>query len=761
MDFITKYSNQLMNYFIGELLSQTNESLEQSKIEMFYWYCLLNIFPMLMFIPYLLNGQSYVQISYVIGTIFFLIGNIFYLKFFKSYKKPLLFLVVLSPILVWTLMLLMLPSDLSILLTFIYIIISLAIFTLDNRWTFAIVAGTIITIGITAYLKSIGLEAGDLIGVEMVDQTPIEMSSMLKIGFPMILMVLALVNFVRVSKAANARLVENIKKQQTLNRELELSRSQFKRLVEGADDMVYELTLDGIITYVNPSIERVIGFEANYYEGLKFTKLIHPNVVDAAQKYFVERKSKPDSVFYEEYPIVSKDGKTVWVGQKTNVVRDDSGAVEKYFCIARDITKQREIRKNLEKAKNEAEKAALIKASFLSAISHEIRTPINAVLGTIHLMEDENPRSDQLTHLKTLKFSAESLMGLVSHILDFNRLDTELVELKNAPFNLKRCLMHTRAGVAEIAANKGINFSVEIDENLPEELMGDSLRLSQVLSNLAHNAVKFTEEGSVNLQAVEHLRRDDFVQVYFSVTDTGQGIPQEKLKVIFEKFTQANEDTIRQGTGLGLAISKKIVSLFNSEIKVESIENKGSKFAFMVEFQKVNKAIQKTNQVETSNWKAHKKNLANTLKGLKVLLVEDNLINQKVAGKLLSGWGAEFTVAGNGKIAVEKIQEEDYDIVLMDIQMPVMDGIRATIAIRAMGGNFTDIPIVALTASDIVQVRQSALEAGLNDFLTKPFLPQVLNKTILKYVQPSSKIGEQSSLEMAMSETIPGPTMKF
>ncbi len=756
MSFIEKQSNKLMDYFIGGLLSKTPDMMERSKIELLYWYCILNIFPLVAFIPFLIGEKGFVQTGFVALTIAMLIASLYVFRVAKVYKPVLYLLAAISPIFVLALMILIVPQDLSILLTFIYITLSLVIFTINDRWAIAIVVSALVSIGISAYLNSIGIHSGALIGVEMSDPTALQISSVIKIGMPMILLALALSNFVRINKRTNNKLLSNIEIQQALNHDLAESKEQFRTLVENAEDLFYELTPQGNFKYANPAFESVTGYSPEFAKGLHFTMCLHPDATDLARKFFNQKEYITTP--YTEFPIVTKTGKTVWIGQKVSYLVDKNDELIKYFCIGRDITQQKEIRANLKKAKLEAEKAAIMKAQFLSAMSHEIRTPINAVLGTIHLMADENPRADQVEHLNTLKYTADNLMNLVSHILDYNKLDTETIPIKQAPFTLKECLNHTRAGVEQFAKEKGLAFSVEMDPKLPKKLVGDSFRVSQILSNLVHNAIKFTNQGKVVIEVLEHLRTDDFVQVYFSVTDTGKGIPSKKLNDIFEKFTQATDETVLQGTGLGLTISSKIANLLGSTIQVESELGKGSKFSFLVEFQKVKMASISTATVQKGLQIKTQESLEESLSETRVLLVEDNIINQKVAGKLLKRWGAEFDVAGNGQIAVDKIQKTNYDVVLMDIQMPVMDGIKATNTIRALGGKYATIPIIALTASAVLEVRQNALEAGLNDFLTKPFQPDTLNKTIRKYIGLKLDSGEKAIPDdLASRGDIPGP----
>lgn len=755
MDFIKEHSDKLMDFFIGGLLSKTPDMIERSKIELLYWYCLLNIFPLLVFIPFLVQSGGLVPIVLVSLTILSLVLSLFVFRKYEVYY-PVLNFSIISPFFIFFLIVVIVPQDLSIFLTMLYVNLTLIIFTLNKRWVYLIVLGALISIGLAAYFESQGIHSGALLGINIADPTQIDITSIFKIGMPLVILVFALSNFVSISKRINKKLIAKNNIQEALNFDLAESKEQFRTLVENAEDLFYELTPQGNFKYANPAFERVTGYSPEFVRGLYFTMCLHPSAVDLARKFFIQKEyiTKP----YTEFPIVTKAGKTIWIGQKVSYIVDEKGELVKYFCIGRDITQQKEIRANLEKAKIEAEKAAMIKAQFLSAMSHEIRTPINAVLGTIHLMADENPREDQVEHLNTLKYTADNLMNLVSHILDYNKLDTEAIPIKETPFTLKECLNHTKAGVEQFAKTKGLQFSIELDPKLPKKLVGDSFRVSQILSNLTHNAIKFTHQGKVVLEVLEHLSTDDFVQVYFSVTDTGVGIPSEKLTAIFDKFTQATDETVLQGTGLGLAISSKIAGLLGSKIRVESELGKGSKFSFLVEFQKTKKVTPKAIPAQKGLQIKTQETLQESLSEIRVLLVEDNIINQKVAGKLLKRWGAEFDIAGNGQIAVDKIQKSDYDVVLMDIQMPVMDGIKATTTIRAMGGKYANIPIIALTASAVLEVRQNALEAGLNDFLTKPFQPDTLNKTIRKHIGLKLDSGEKAmSDELVSGGDIPGP----
>jgi len=436
---------------------------------------------------------------------------------------------------------------------------------------------------------------------------------------------------------------------------------------------------------------------------------------------------KANPVTYQELPIQTKSGEFVWIGQKTNMFFDENGNLLNALCIARDISAQKETEIRLVEAKEKAIKASLVKAQFLSSMSHEIRTPMNAVNGLIHLLLEENPREDQKQHLNTLLFSANNLLNLINDILDFSKIEAGKVEIKKAPFSFDEIINSMRHGFGSQAREKGIELIIKRDHRVPNRLIGDALRLSQVLGNLVNNAIKFTDEGSVTVYVVPKLIEDEMISIYFAIKDTGIGIPPEKLQSIFEDFVQVNDKALREGTGLGLSITKELLDLQGSVIKVDSTYGKGSTFYFTIDF-----------EIEVEENYANigtpvEQDLSGSLHGMSILLVEDNKINQKVATNFLSKWGVETDIADNGQIAVNMIQQKTYDVVLMDLQMPVMNGIEATKAIRKLGDEYAHVPILALTASAVLEIKDQVTLAGLNDFITKPFKPVTLYDKISRY----------------------------
>ncbi|MCE7994314.1 MAG: response regulator [Roseivirga sp.] len=385
-------------------------------------------------------------------------------------------------------------------------------------------------------------------------------------------------------------------------------------------------------------------------------------------------------------------------------------------------TKNREV----EMERNNATQATRAKANFLSVMSHEIRTPLNAIIGLTHLLIDYPEQGDKKKNLSSLKFSAENLLALINDILDYSKLEEGKAEIESIQFNLKETLDRILDSFLFKAEEKQIRLKAKYDSAMPSIVTGDPTRFSQVLNNLLSNAIKFTDTGSVTLDA-EVI---DHGLIQFSVIDTGIGIMADKLDAIFESFTQADEGVNRKfgGTGLGLAIAKQLVEAMGASLQVESVEGKGTRFFFTL-------PLEASSAATYANRAVGKRPSFTSMKGARVLLMEDNAVNVLVATQFLKSWSVDVDVASNGVEGLQLMEQDRYDLILMDLEMPVMDGFETTEHIRKnLNEANKHIPVIAITSSTSIMARNKARAAGMNDFITKPFNPNELYKMLEKFV---------------------------
>ena len=384
----------------------------------------------------------------------------------------------------------------------------------------------------------------------------------------------------------------------------------------------------------------------------------------------------------------------------------------------------------LEIATEELEKSTKAKSEFLATMSHEIRTPMNAILGMTHLLKQDSPRKDQIEPINILDFSGKTLLSLIDDVLDFSKIEAGKIEFENIEFELNKLVSVIIESFKVTAQNKSIDLQTNIGEGIPNTLVGDPARLTQILNNLFSNALKFTEEGEVKLSVNIVEDFEESIRLQFAISDTGIGIEKERVDTIFESFTQASQDTKRLfgGTGLGLTISKQLAELQGGTISVDSEEGDGSTFYVELSFGKGSSEEEaKTIPEDFDSEKS--------LSGLKVLLAEDNLVNQKVMLRFLERWNVEMKVVDNGEEAVEAIKENNYDVVLMDLQMPKMDGYEASENIRKLDDPYKrKTPIIALTAAALKEVREKVYASGMNDFVTKPFNPADLEQKLFRFI---------------------------
>ncbi|MCR8560226.1 response regulator [Mucilaginibacter sp. BJC16-A38] len=443
-------------------------------------------------------------------------------------------------------------------------------------------------------------------------------------------------------------------------------------------------------------------------------------------KDYMRRCLHGESFRMEEDPFIRRDGKQEWLRWEIKPWYETPDRVGGIILFTELVTEKKLAQQELIKAKEVAENALQAKSRFLSVMSHEIRTPMNAVIGFSNLLL-QDPREDQQEYLKLLKFSADNLMVIINDILSLSKIDEGMVSIEQVDFSLRELLENISAINRQAIVEKKIDLKLNFDARLPLFIKGDTVRLGQVITNLLNNAVKFTSEGEVAINVEVANQNDNTVDIYFEIKDTGIGIAEEKQEYIFEIFTQESTETTRKfgGIGLGLAICRKLVQLMGGDIKIKSKIGEGSAFYFTLPFKKGE--LQKDAPVP------EKKDNSGDITGKRILLAEDNPINVLVVKRYLQKWGVECDVAENGQVAVQMLWAGHYDMILMDLQMPVMDGYDAARQIRLTGGSYASIPIVSITASLVGDIKQSILAAGMNDWVSKPFNPDELFNIVKKY----------------------------
>ncbi|MCG2611184.1 ATP-binding protein [Flavobacterium sp. SM15] len=484
---------------------------------------------------------------------------------------------------------------------------------------------------------------------------------------------------------------------------------------------------------------RIIRRLSDYYDQTKSTNLSHyylREFVKIRDSIFNMRNKSAGAPVYEKY-IANEQLKAIDKMNRENKAQEKSIKFSKLISILsialisilsllslslyknniiRTKTNQllRDKNLELENAKEKAEKASKARAEFLSTVSHELRTPLNAINGITHILIDDNPKPEQMNYLNSLKFSGNYLLTFINDILEINRVESDVVEVEKIPFDLRELLENILNSFTEIANKNKTVYHLQIDEKIPSVLIGDPTKLSQIFINLINNAIKFTKKGNVWIIASVKKEKNNSVRIYFEVRDSGIGIPKEKQDTIFDSFTQGSVEINRTygGTGLGLAIVKRLVHLLGGKIQLQSEVNHGCRFYFDLAFKiSKNRIEKKTGPAYEDSW----------LENKKILLVEDNKINQMITQKMLERKKMSCYIIENGEEAVEHVRENTYDLILMDVHLPGINGTTATELIRKFN---QETPIVALTAISLDENREMLLSFGMNEVITKPFDPE-------------------------------------
>ena len=531
------------------------------------------------------------------------------------------------------------------------------------------------------------------------------------------------------------RIEEQNNKLQEEEKTLHEEVKNFEAVFNATTDILIIFDFQGNIVNANPQTVKTYGYTKEELLKIHARQLIHPDNRHLFDEFV--KKIKHNNFVSFESKDVKKDG-TSFIVEVQGSVFEYKGKPH-YLGVLRDITKRKAAEQELIEAKKASETANKAKSNFLAVMSHEIRTPMNAIIGMTDLTLNSPLNPDQKNNLNVIKESANLLLDIINDILDLSKIEAGKLKLEQIDFDLHMILDNLVRVFTPQVKSKGLSIHVERHAHLPQYIKGDQIRLKQIFFNLINNAIKFTETGGITIKA----HQDASLFFVFSVIDTGIGIPEEKHDLIFNSFNQAELSTTRQhgGTGLGLTICKKLVEMMGGEITVNSTPGKGSTFIF-----KIKMDIGDKNNLRPENQEANWEQLKNVSRTLNILLAEDNIVNIKIAKEFLTKMGHKAISAMNGKEALNLLSKESFDLVLMDVEMPVMDGLEATKQIR-MGGagpENSEVPVIAMTAHALNEFREDCLKAGMNDFVSKPVnfykLGRIINKYFSIALDPSDKI---------------------
>ena len=538
------------------------------------------------------------------------------------------------------------------------------------------------------------------------------------------------------------KLEERVEEQ---TQELMVESNRVNNILEGTNAGSWDWDILSGVVDVNDRWAKMIGFEIDEISPVTFEfwkDHMHPEDFDSVGEA-LEKHFSGDLDYYDvEFRLQHKDGNWVWINARGKVVeRHDDGSPLRMSGTHLDISRRKEDELVLEQAKEAAEAATLMKSEFLANMSHEIRTPMNAVLGMTHLTLQTKLDDKQRNYITKVHQSARNLLGIINDILDFSKIESGKIEMESIDFRLEDVIDNVRNIIGLKCEEKGILLSYEIDEGIPTALIGDPLRLGQVLLNLGNNAIKFTpDKGAIVVGAELQNMNEGHVCFHFWLKDTGIGISEEQMDRLFESFSQADSSTTRQfgGTGLGLVISKQLVEMMRGELWVESKVDIGSTFHFTATFQ-IQQGKPSSRQSTLLEDTGEVSRACEKLRGSKILVVEDNPINQELVRELLEMNGLIIETVNNGRDAIVLLASESFDGVLMDCQMPVMDGYEATRQLREQD-HFQGMPIIAMTANAMKGDREKVLACGMNDYITKPINVNRMFITMARWIV-SNKCG--------------------
>jgi PAS domain S-box-containing protein len=492
---------------------------------------------------------------------------------------------------------------------------------------------------------------------------------------------------------------------------------RYRAILDQIEDGCFVVDLRGNYLFVNDAMCRMFGWSRERVLGANFRLNTNPARHAETQEMFgrVFRTGKPIRSY--EFEVFQPNKPVMYVEQSISLERDRLGRPIGFLGVIRDTTTRKLAEQESARAKDAAEAANRAKSEFLANMSHEVRTPMNGIIGMTQLAQDTDLTPYQADCLATIRHQADSLLRIVNDILDFSKIESRRIELEAEPFSLRDVVADAMKPLAVAARDKGLEFASRIGPNVPAQLVGDAVRVRQVLTNLVANAIKFTEHGSVRLEIDFEELRTDAVVLHVAVSDTGIGVAAEKVAAIFEPFRQADGSMTRRfgGTGLGLSISATLVELMGGQIHVDSQPGIGSTFHFTVTLRRAPLESRESPEPRRDAPAPPPARL------VRVLVADDNAINQRIAAAMLAKRGHHVDVVSTGREAFEAVQRDAYDVVLMDVQMPDMDGFEATAAIREHERESgRRVRIVAMTAHAMHGDRERCLAAGMDDYLSKP-----------------------------------------
>jgi len=512
-------------------------------------------------------------------------------------------------------------------------------------------------------------------------------------------------------RPATLNFLTDISERKKVEEALKESEIRFRTAVEMAPDAIFIADQTGAFIEVNEAACRQLGYTREHLLTKRVFDIVPVSLCSRASWRLRTMQNAGSS--YESCHVRS-DGTRIPV--ELNIRMIILNGRPAFLGIARDITERKQTEMALRGAKEEAEAATEAKSEFLANMSHEIRTPLNAVVGLTGLLLETALTREQREYVETIWSSGDSLLSIINDILDFSKIESDRMDLEFSPFDLRKCIQDSMHLVCTQASKKGLEMAVLINDDVPEIILGDPTRLGQILTNLLSNAVKFTDSGSVLVSVSSRQLQSRRHEIHFTIKDTGIGIPEDKIGRIFRSFTQADSSTTRRygGTGLGLAISKRLVELMGGRIWVESLLGIGSTFHFTIPAEET--VIPPVNK--TTAFGVNKDSRVDGRHDLRILLAEDNLVNQKVILRMLDKLGYQADAVANGLEVLQAIEHQPYDIVLMDVQMPDMDGLEAA---KEICKRWSERPkIIAITANALQGDREKCIAAGMDDYISKP-----------------------------------------